>query len=76
MQAGDFIEDDKTSIAQLGAPSITSITKKKRQGHVGGPMTSEELRLNKGLLVEISNMKKMERDAYGSPGGSIHMERN
>ena len=34
-----------------GAPSlISSITKKKRQPVVGGPMTAEEARLNKSLL--------------------------
>lgn len=50
MQAGDIVEDDKASVTLLGAPSISSINKKKRQGHVGGPMTAEELRINKSLL--------------------------
>ena len=31
-------------------------------------MTAEELRLNKNLLKEISNMKKIERESYISAG--------
>jgi hypothetical protein len=37
-------------------------------------MTSEELRLNKNLLKEISSMKKMERDGYKSPGSGTQFE--
>jgi hypothetical protein len=37
-------------------------------------MTSEELRLNKNLLKEISSMKKMERDGYKSPGSGNQFE--
>ena len=58
MQMGEPIEADKP---ELGSPSVSSITKRKRQG---GPMTADELRLNKSLLQEISHMKKKERDSY------------
>lgn len=46
---------------ETGSPSVASVPRRKRQGQIGGPMTAEELRLNKSLLQEISNMKKKER---------------
>lgn len=76
---GELPDGDQTDLASLaqngnGAPSVISISKRKRQGQIGGPMTSEELRLNKNLLKEISSMKKMERDGYKSPGSGTQFE--
>ena len=63
MQMGEPIEADKP---ELGSPSVSSITKRKNKliKRQGGPMTADELRLNKSLLQEISHMKKKERDSY------------
>lgn len=59
MQMGEVIEADP----EMGSPSVASIPRRKRQGQIGGPMTTEELRLNKSLLYEISNLKKKERQS-------------
>jgi hypothetical protein len=41
-----------------GVPSIVSMTKRKAKGSVAVQMTTEELRMNKQLLKEISKKKK------------------
>jgi len=37
---------------------LSSKKKSKMKAIVGGPMSTEEMRMNKGLLQEISKMKK------------------
>lgn len=44
--------------SQLGGGSISSITKKNKKCHLGGPMNKEELKMNRFLLKDISEMKK------------------
>jgi hypothetical protein len=54
--------------ADNGVPSILSGYKKKSKHQpLGGPMSAEELRMNKQLLVEISKKKK-ERLGQSSIG--------
>jgi hypothetical protein len=38
--------------------SISSITKRNKKAHLGGPMNIEEIKMNRFLLKEISEMKK------------------
>ena len=45
----------------MGSNDASSITKRNRKkAPVGGPMNLEEQRMNKEILKEISNMKKVK----------------
>lgn len=60
LQAGELVDpEDDTSQSAMKATSIgTKAIAARRLKPVGGPMQIEEIRMNKGLLKEISKMKK------------------
>jgi len=60
LQAGELVDpEDDTSQSAMKATSIgTKTIAARRLKPVGGPMQIEEIRMNKGLLKEISKMKK------------------
>ena len=58
--SGEYISSNDFKGGDVGS-QCTSIMKKKRFNLGGGPMNMEEARFNKGLLKEISLMKKQER---------------
>ena len=64
VQAGEFvIEHPADNASSKYAPSTQPgvggwNSKKARAKGIGGPMNQEEIRMNKGLLKEISKMKK------------------
>lgn len=61
-QSGEYISSEAYGNAAVETGShCTSLNKKKRINAGGGPMNMEEARFNKGLLKEISMMKKQER---------------
>lgn len=48
--------------------STTSMTVKKRQRDMlGGPMNNEEIKMNRQMLNEISDLKKTLGEKYHSP---------
>ena len=58
--------------AENGVPSILSGHRKKnKQQPVGGPMSAEELRMNKQLLKEISKKKKEKMGLSTADGESV-----
>lgn len=76
VQAGEFIVEPATDNASSKyAPSTNAGAvgwKRARSKGLGGPMNQEEIRMNKGLLKEISKMKKQNAaESMGtSPGKS------
>ena len=60
LQAGELVDpEDGTSQSALKATSVgTKGMAGRRLKAMGGPMQIEEIRMNKGLLKEISKMKK------------------
>ena len=62
---GTEFAGDSLAIGDI-ATSISSLTKKKRNNAIGGKMNMEEARINKGLLREISLMKKKERQKHNN----------
>ena len=57
-----------------GAPSVADSIRKRRGKAAGGPMNIEELRMNKGLLKEVSKMKRQYNTSVDHEGaGSSHL---
>ena len=54
------VANDQVSKSALDSPFQTKNIKNRRMQVLGGPMNTEELRMNKKLLREISLMKKAE----------------
>jgi hypothetical protein len=52
--------------------SVSSIANRKMfsRKNYGGPMHKEEIKMNKALLHEISDLKRKLGDRYSSPGQS------
>ena len=76
VQSGEMpAEELPTGGSQEGgyAGSVGSIALRNRLHHkknLGGPMHREEIKMNKALLHDISEMKKKLGDRFSSPGQS------
>ena len=57
----------KTKGGQSIVSSMAAIQRSNKKKLLGGPMNQEEIKMNRGLLKEISQLKKQMGERYTSP---------